>query len=99
MSWDLGVGGIETLTTTGAVLASGVPIRLFSAHWTSGASAGPLVLHNGTSTTATLVLTAAGVANASNSLNFENGLPFPSGCYFNKNVNVTSTTLCYVKEL
>lgn len=97
MDWALGVGGIQTLTTTGAVLASGRPIRLFSMHW-YGSTTAAMGVYNGTSVSGTLVLTAAGVANASQSLNFENGLPFPSGCYLSIPSTVTSATLCYVAE-
>ena len=73
--------GAKTLTASGALISSGEPIRVWSVHFTSGATAGVIQLYNNTSATGTPVISETGTANRSKSVNYENGLLFPDGCY------------------
>jgi hypothetical protein len=97
MNW-MGFGGTVTKTSSDTVGTSGKPIRIYSATWLSGGTAGNLALRNGTTTAATLITSIAGAANRTVTQNFEGGLLFPSGCYLSLDHNTTSATFSYIVE-
>jgi len=74
--------GSQYLAADGAVGPSGKPIRLFSATHLSDGTARTLVLRNGTADSATIWVTAAGVFSSTVTTNWEGGLLFPNGCFF-----------------
>ena len=70
------------LAADGAIGVSGKPVRIFSATWLSDGTARDLVLRNGTTDSSTIWVTAAGVIDKTVTLNFEGGLLFTSGAFF-----------------
>jgi hypothetical protein len=94
----LGTSGVEVKTTTAAILASGVPVRVFSATWMCG-TAGNLILRDGTTNQSQALVNELGTANSSKTVNFEGGLRFASGCYFDKTANVTTAAISFVREV
>lgn len=74
--------GSKLLTTDGVVGVSGKPVRIFSATHLSDGTARTLVLRNGAADTAEVWVTAAGVISCTVTTNFEGGLLFPAGCFF-----------------
>jgi len=86
--------GSVRLTEDGAVGPSGKPIRVFSATQLSGGTAGILVLRNGTTDSGTVyVQKTAGTVSNTDTVNFEGGLLFPSGCFFDKDANTTAVVV------
>lgn len=85
--------GSVRLTGDGSVGPSGEPFRVFSATFLSGGSAGTLVLRNGTSASGTVYVQQAGTASETVTINFENGLRFNSGCFFDIDANVTAVVI------
>lgn len=81
--------GSVTLTADGAFGPSGKPVRVWSVTWLSGGTAGVLVLRNGAADTATAWITIAGTISRSVTQNFEGGLLFPSGCFYDHDSNTT----------
>jgi hypothetical protein len=95
-----GLSGSVRLTGDGAVGASGKPIRVYSATQLSGATAGILVLRNGTSDSGTVyVQKTAPVVSNTDTVNFEGGLLFPGGCFFDKDTNTTAVVVEFTVEL
>lgn len=94
-----GLSGSTRLTADGAVGPSGLPIRVFNATQLSGATAGILVLRNGTSDSGTVYVqkTAPTVSNT-DTVNFEGGLLFPGGCYFDKDANTDAVVVEFAVE-
>jgi hypothetical protein len=91
--------GSVRLTGDGAVGPSGKPIRVFSATQLSGGTAGILVLRNGTTDSGTVYIQkTAPVVSNTDTVNFENGLLFPNGCFFDKDTNVTHVVVEYRTE-
>ena len=91
--------GSVRLTADNPVGPSGKPIRVFSATQLSGATAGILVLRNGTSASGpAYVQKTAPVVSNTDTVNFENGLRFPDGCWFDKGTNVTAVVVEFVVE-
>ena len=82
--------GSDILTGDGSVGTSGEPVRVFCTSHLSGATAGDLVLRNGTSASDTAYVTVAGAINDTVITEYgANGLLFPNGCWFDKDTNVT----------
>lgn len=79
--------GTVTLVADGAIGPSGKPIRVWSVTWLSGGTAGVLVLRNGAADSSTAWITLAGTINRSVTQNFEGGLLFPSGCFYDHDSN------------
>jgi hypothetical protein len=73
--------GSVTLIGSGALIASGRQVRVYSLTFTSGASVGAIQLYNGTAASGTPVWSQEGTASRSFTQNFEGGLLFPAGCY------------------
>lgn len=93
-----GQGGTEIKTASGTVGVSGKPLRIYSATWISGGTAGNLALRNGTTTSATLITSIAGTASRSVTQNFEGGLLFASGCYLSLDHNTSSVAISFATE-
>jgi len=74
--------GSVYLSGDGAVGPSGAKIRLFSATHLSDGTARPLVLRNGTTDAATIWVSQSGVISSTVTTNWEGGLLFTSGCFF-----------------
>lgn len=86
--------GTKYLTADGVVGVSAKPVRVFSVTALSGATAGKIVLRNGSSASGTIYVNAlCGTVSQTNTVNFEGGLVFPGGCFFDKDTNVTSVAI------
>lgn len=100
MSFGTDSHGSTRLTADGVVGPSGKPIRVFSATQLSGATAGILVLRNGTTDAATVyVQKTAPVVSNTDTVTFEGGLLFPAGCFFDKDTNTTAVVVEFREEL
>jgi len=87
--------GSTRLTADGAVGISGQPIWVYNVTWRSGGSAGEVLLRNGSDATGDAYVEQDGTANKTVTLNFENGLYFPGGCFFDKDTNVDAVVVGY----
>lgn len=85
--------GSYYLSADSVVGTSGKPIRIFSVEVLSGASAGELVLRNGTSASGTIYVKRDGIANKTVNFEWVHGFYFPDGCFFDKDTNVTSVVI------
>jgi hypothetical protein len=97
MGFTLGSGRVR-LTADGAVITSGLPVRVYSVTWLSGTTAGYVGLRNGTGTSADLDFYLDGTASKTKTENFEGGKLFPAGCYCDIDANVSWVSLECVKE-
>lgn len=88
------VGSIR-LTADGVVGVSGKPIVVYNVVMLSGAGgAGELVLRDGTSASDTAYVTEAGTAaSKSKTYNFDGGLYFPDGCFFDIDTNTAAVVV------
>lgn len=92
--------GSVRLTGDGSVGPAGKPIRVFSCTQLSGATAGIAVLRNGTSASGSVyVQKTAPVVSNTDTINFENGLLFPGGCWFDKDTNTTAVVVEFRVEV
>lgn len=94
----IGYGGNEIKTADGVVGQSGKPYRLYSVTWLSGGTAGVLVLRNGAADTADAFVTLSGTISRSVTQNFEGGLLFPAGCFYDHDSNTTRAMICGENE-
>ena len=92
------VPGTIRYTGDSAVGTSGKPIRVFSIHLVSGASASTTTLKNGTGTGDTAWVQVDGLANAGVTLNFAGGVRFPLGCYLDADANISFATVTFTEE-
>lgn len=92
----MAIGSVR-LTADGVVGPSGKPVRVHNAIILSGSGgAGELVLRSGTADTGAAYVTEAGTAaSKTKTYNFEGGLFFPSGCFFDKDANVDAVVVNY----
>lgn len=94
----VGFGATERKTADGAVGVSGRPTRVFSIHWLSGAASSTAILRNGTLVTDEIRYQKIGTANDSYIESFgENGILFPSGCYFDADANLTYAIITFIQ--
>lgn len=99
-----GYVGSQLCTTAAgqAVGTAGKPTRVFMAHMISGATAGIIKLHNGTTTSNTIyVQETATVVSSGNTFEYgKEGILFPAGCFYEEVVdgNVTSTLITFEQE-
>ena len=92
--------GSVTITTSGALISSGKPVRVYSCTHASGGTAGVVQLYNGTAASGTPKVSLTGTASRTLTQNFENGLLFPSGCYVELvNANCSAAVLECCLEL
>ena len=96
--FGLGGSGSERKTADGAVGPSGTPIRVYSGTILSGATAGKLILKNGTGIADDAYTYQIGVANGSVTVNFEGGLRFPDGCYYDHDSNASASIIEFSVE-
>ena len=92
------VPGSTRLTADGLVGSSGNPIRVFSIHLISGATASTTTFNNGTLVGDTAYAQVDGIASKSVTLNFAGGLRFPAGCYMNTDANISYCVITYTEE-
>jgi hypothetical protein len=78
----IGASGSVRFTGDSVVGTSGSPVRVFNATWLSDGTARDLVLRGGTSASAEIHVQAAGTVSKTTTINFEGGLLFPNGCFF-----------------
>lgn len=92
--------GSQIATADSVIGVKSKPIRVFSATWlSSGGGAGELVLRNGSTNSDTVIVETDGTQSNTAVINFEGGLLFPDGCFFDKDSNVTSVVVEYREEL
>lgn len=88
--------GSRHITANGELSTSGMPVVLYSVSINSNGSAGLVILRNGTSAGADVLLSLTGVANEGISVPLnEDGLMFPNGCYMDIDGNVESVTISF----
>lgn len=95
---SFGTIGSARYTADQALGGDGAQIRVFNVSWLSGATAGDVVLRNGTSASGDVWVQQAGVINDTVTLNFEGGLLFTDGLFFDKDTNVTAAVISYRVE-
>jgi hypothetical protein len=91
------MAGTKFLDADGIVGVSGHPVRIYNVVILSAAGgAGVLVLRNGTTATDTVYVQEDGTdALKSKIFEYEGGLVFPGGCFFDIDTNVTSAVFTY----
>ena len=93
------IHGTEVLTSSGTLISSGAPVRVYSLTLVGSGTAG-VELYNGTSATGTArVSIAAAAATRTTTQNFEGGMLFPSGCYVELETSVSQAVLECRREL
>lgn len=92
--------GSQQRTTDGVIGTSGKPVRVYMFIVHSGASAGDVVVYNGTSASGTEYDLLSGSANVSVRISYPGGLLFPAGCYLNiDDSNTAYVTAIYEQEI
>ena len=91
--------GSQFITADSAVGTSGKPTRVFAINFVSGATAGIVIIRNGTSTSGTAYVTENGVISSGKTVEYGTpGVLFPAGCYADVDVNVTALLVTYSQE-
>ena len=90
--------GSERFAASSVVGRSGKPVRVFNATWLSSSVAGVFKLYDGTSTGGDLWVGEIGTANGSKTTNWETGILFNSGCFYEQAANVTASILTFRTE-
>ena len=91
--------GTTRLTTPGAVLANpGNVVRIFCVNLKSGATAGNVILYNGTSSSGDEWIKLEGVVSSTTMVEFKHGLRFDKGCYVDVDSNSTYALITWTKE-
>ena len=94
-----GFSGSVNVTADSIIGTSGRPIRLWAVNMLSDATAGELVLRNGTTSSGSIWVREQGVANTGNSVSYgEHGILFPNGMFYDDDSNFTSVTIQYSEE-
>lgn len=94
----MGRAAMQRATADAAISASGVPVIVYGVNMVSGATAGVLILRNGTSASATAVIQVNGVISQGVTKTFgKDGVVFPSGCFADLDTNVTQYTVFFEK--
>ena len=91
---DVAIGITTVNPATGAV----PPVRVYSVHLVSGATASTCTLKNGTTTSGDVYVQIDGIASQGQTLNFAGGLRFPAGCFFDADANISSAVVTFVQE-
>lgn len=92
-----GTSGDQRFTADGQVGVVGKPCRVYSATWLCDGTIRNLVLKNG-GTGGDVVVTAAGIASLSVTLNFEGGKLFPLGCFVDFTASTVSVNIEFTME-
>ena len=74
--------GSHYLAADGAIGVSAKPVRVYSATWLSDGTARDLVIRHGTIDTDTIWVQNTGVISKTVTINWEGGLLFPNGAFF-----------------
>ena len=91
--------GAVQKTADSAIGTSGKPIRLFAVNMLSGATAGELVLRNGTAATSDIWVREQGAVSTGKTVTYgAHGILFPNGCWYDDDANFTSVTFQYSEE-
>lgn len=91
--------GAVNKTADSSIGTAGKPIRLFAVNMLSGATAGQLVLRNGSADTADIWVREVGVVNTGKTVEFgPHGILFPNGCFYDDDANFTWVTFQYSEE-
>ena len=95
-----GRSGAESHTADSVVGTSGRPIRLYAVNMLSGATAGQLVLRNGISDTAAILVREVGVIDTGKTVEYGvEGMLFPNGLFYDDDSNFTGVTFQFSEEL
>jgi len=97
MSMNL-VPGVVRLTADGLVGTSGMPIRIFSIHLVSGATASTTTFRDGTTSSDTAHIQVDGIASQGVTIGFNGGVRFPNGCFMDTDANISYSTIVYTEE-
>lgn len=82
-----------------AVGVSGKATRVFSINFVSGATAGVVLLRNGTSASGTAYIREDGVISSGKTASYgQTGILFPGGCFCDVDANVTAAVISYAQE-
>lgn len=88
--------GSRHITANGELSTSGMPVVLYDVSINSNESAGLVILRNGTSADADVLLSFTGTASEGISIPLnEDGVMFPNGCYVDIDGNVESVTISF----
>ena len=90
--------GSEHLTADSVLGAPNVSCRVFSVTLLSGGTAGTLVLRNGQDASGTIYVQQTGIPNESAVQNWEQGLYFPDGCFYDHDANNAGVTIEFRNE-
>lgn len=94
------LSGSERYTGDSVVGKSGKPTRVYSATWLCGGATNVnLVLRNGTSASGTVYVQQAGTNGVTVTQNWEGGLLFPNGCFFDQDGDVTAAVIEFSVEV
>jgi len=91
--------GSQLATADAAVLAAGVPVRVFAIHVISGGGgAAVLTLRNGSTASGTVWVTETGTTSRGKTVSFgTQGILFPAGCFVDFDTNTASVLVTYSK--
>ena len=92
------MSGSEYHVADSVIGTSGKPVRVYNATWLSDATARDLVLRNGNSASGDIWVQAPGDISNTVTINFEGGLLFPSGCFFDIG-DAVSLAISFSEEL
>ena len=85
--------------TDAAIGTSGKPTRIFAINILSDGTAGVVQLRNGTSASATLVVTEHGVISQGKTIPYgTTGFFFPAGCFLDVSANVVGGAVSFSQE-
>jgi len=88
--------GYQRAVADAAILSSGRAVVVYGINFVSGGTAGVMILRNGTSTAGTAVITLTGTISSGTTFDFGgNGIVFPSGCFADKDANVSAFTVFF----
>lgn len=88
--------GSQRLTDDGVVGISGKPVRIHSVEMLNDSSVGELVLRNGAADSATIYVKKNGVTvSDTDTYNWDGGIYFPAGCFFDKDTNTVAVVINY----
>lgn len=96
----MGAPGYQIISADGVLNTSGAAVRVFGINIDSGGGgAGVVILRNGTSGSATAVVTESGTTGAGRHIDFgDAGFYFPAGCYVDIDANVDQVTVIFRRE-
>lgn len=88
--------GVQILTSSGVVGASGKPTKVYCVHVVSGGTAGNVTLKDGTTTSGTATDAFLGTINTGSTFELPaQGLRFVNGCYASFDANVSRCVISF----